>query len=149
MSSISQETSKSNLNKKVKLDFKESKYATGRRKRSIAKVWIKKGSGKIYVNGLKIDEYFKRPVHQIIVTRPLDVCNVSANYDVKCSVKGGGLSGQAGAIILGISKALIAHDENLKKSLKKDKLTTRDSRVVERKKYGHRKARRSFQFSKR
>ena len=149
MSSASLETSKSNLTRKVKLDFKDSKYATGRRKRSIAKVWIKKGSGKIYVNGLKIDEYFKRPVHQIIVTRPLDVCNVSANYDVKCSVKGGGLSGQAWAIILGIAKALIGFDENHKKVLKKEKLTTRDSRVVERKKYGHRKARRSFQFSKR
>ena len=149
MSSASLETSKSNLTRKVKLDFKDSKYATGRRKRSIAKVWIKKGSGKIYVNGLKIDEYFKRPVHQIIVTRPLDVCNVSANYDVKCSVKGGGLSGQAGAIILGMAKALISFDGNNKKVLKKEKLTTRDSRVVERKKYGHRKARRSFQFSKR
>ena len=135
--------------KKIKLDFKNSKYATGRRKRSIAKVWVKKGSGNIHVNGLKMNEYFKRPVHQIIVTRPLEISEVVTNYDVKCSVKGGGLSGQAGAIILGISKALISHDENLKNNLKKDKLTTRDSRVVERKKYGHRKARRSFQFSKR
>tara|TARA_B100001939_G_scaffold168720_1_gene145510 strand:- start:799 stop:1239 length:441 start_codon:yes stop_codon:yes gene_type:complete len=135
--------------KRVKLDFKDSKYATGRRKRSIAKVWIKKGSGNIHVNGLKMNEYFKRPVHQIIVTRPLEISKVASNYDVKCSVKGGGLSGQAGAIILGISKALIIHDQSLKKNLKKDKLTTRDSRVVERKKYGHRKARRSFQFSKR
>ena len=135
--------------KKIKLDFKESKYATGRRKRSIAKVWIKKGSGNIYVNGIKMDEYFKRPVHQIIVTRPLEISEVRTSYDVKCSVKGGGLSGQAGAIILGISRALISHDESLKKNLKKDRLTTRDSRVVERKKYGHRKARRSFQFSKR
>ena len=126
--------------KKIKLDFKDSKYATGRRKRSVAKVWIKKGSGNIHVNGVKMNEYF---------TRPLQISEVASNYDVKCSVKGGGLSGQAGAIILGISKALIAHDENLKKNLKKDKLTTRDSRVVERKKYGHRKARRSFQFSKR
>ena len=134
--------------KKVKLDFKDSKYATGRRKSSVAKVWVKKGSGNIHVNGLKMNEYFKRPVHQIIVTRPLEICQVASNYDVKCTVKGGGLSGQAGAIILGISKALIAKDENLKKSLKKDKLTTRDSRVVERK-IGHRKARRSFQFSKR
>ena len=125
--------------KKIKLDFKDSKYATGRRKRSIAKVWVKKGSGNIHVNGLKMNEYFKRPVHQIIVTRPLEISEVATNYDVKCSVKGGGLSGQAGAIILGISKALIAHDENLKEKLK-DKLTTRDSRVVERKKYGHRKA---------
>ena len=135
--------------KKIKLDFKGSKYATGRRKRSIAKVWIKNGSGNIYVNGIKMNEYFKRPVHQIIVTRPLEISEVRTNYDVKCSVKGGGLSGQAGAIILGISRALISHDELLKKNLKKDKLTTRDSRVVERKKYGHRKARRSFQFSKR
>ena len=94
-------------------------------------------------------DYFKRPVHQLIVTRPLEITNVINNYDVKCSVSGGGLSGQAGAIILGISRALIEHEAGLKKELKKDKLTTRDSRVVERKKYGHRKARRSFQFSKR
>ncbi len=139
----------SNTPKKIKIDFKDSKYATGRRKRSIAKVWVKKGSGNIYVNGVKMNDYFKRPVHQIIVTRPLEISNVRSAYDVKCSVKGGGLSGQAGAIILGISKALIIQDESLKKNLKKDKLTTRDSRVVERKKYGHRKARRSFQFSKR
>ena len=135
--------------KKIKLDFKESKYATGRRKRSIAKVWVKKGSGNIYVNGIKMNEYFKRPVHQIIITRPLEISEVRTSYDVRCFVKGGGLSGQAGAIILGISKALISHNQDLKKNLKKDKLTTRDSRVVERKKYGHRKARRSFQFSKR
>ena len=138
-----------NQSNKIKLDFKNSKYSTGRRKKSIAKVWVKKGSGKIYVNGMLMIDYFKRPVHQLIVTRPLEVTNVLNNYDVKCSVTGGGLSGQAGAIILGISRALISHDENLKKDLKKDKLTTRDSRVVERKKYGHRKARRSFQFSKR
>ena len=135
--------------KKIKLNFKESKYATGRRKKSIAKVWVKKGSGNIHVNGLKMNEYFKRPVHQIIVTRPLEISQVASNYDVKCSVKGGGLSGQAGAIILGISRALILQDDTLKKTLKKEKLTTRDSRVVERKKYGHRKASRSFQFSKR
>ena len=136
-------------NKKIKLDFKDSKYSTGRRKKSIAKVWLKKGTGKIYVNGMLMGDYFKRPVHQLIVTRPLEITNSISNYDVKCSVKGGGLSGQAGAIILGISRALISHEEGLKKDLKKDKLTTRDSRVVERKKYGHRKARRSFQFSKR
>ncbi len=135
--------------KKIKLDFKDSKYSTGRRKKSIAKVWVKKGTGKIYVNGKNMGDYFKRPVHQLIVTRPLEITKVINNYDVRCSVRGGGLSGQAGAIILGISRALISHDENLKKYLKKDKLTTRDSRVVERKKYGHRKARRSFQFSKR
>ena len=134
---------------KLNLDFKDSKYATGRRKKSIAKVWLKKGSGNIFVNGHKMNDYFKRPVHQIIVTRPLEISEVRTSYDVRCSVKGGGLSGQAGAIILGISKALVSFDESLKKNLKKDKLTTRDSRVVERKKYGHRKARRSFQFSKR
>ena len=104
--------------KKIKLDFKDSKYATGRRKRSIAKVWVKKGSGNIHVNGLKMSDYFKRPVHQIIVTRPLEITEMATSYDVKCSVRGGGLSGQAGAIILGISKALISHDLNLKMSLK-------------------------------
>ena len=135
--------------KKIKLDFKESKYATGRRKRSIAKVWVKKGSGNIYVNGIKMNDYFKRPVHQIIVTRPLEISNVLTSYDVRCSVRGGGLSGQAGAIIHGLSRALIIQDESLKLGLKKEKLNTRDSRVVERKKYGRRKARRSFQFSKR
>ena len=138
-----------NKSNKIKLDFKDSKYATGRRKRSIAKVWVKKGSGNIHVNGLKMKDYFKRPVHQIIVTRPLQISEVATNYDVKCSVKGGGLSGQAGAIIHGLSRALVSYDQGLKKDLKKEKLTTRDSRVVERKKYGHRKARRSFQFSKR
>ena len=140
---------KPNKIKKIKLDFKDSKYATGRRKRSIAKVWVKRGTGNIYVNGIKMSEYFKRPVHQIIVTRPLEISNVISTYDVKCSVKGGGLSGQAGAIIHGLSRALIIQDEALKPGLKKEKLTTRDSRVVERKKYCHRKARRSFQFSKR
>ncbi len=149
MENINSDNSKQTKFKKVKLDFKDSKYATGRRKRSIAKVWVKKGSGNIYVNGLKMNEYFKRPVHQIIVKRPLEVSKVSTSYDVKCSVKGGGLSGQAGAIIHGLSRALIIQDESLKNGLKKEKLTTRDSRVVERKKYGHRKARRSFQFSKR
>ncbi len=146
---MSQSIVKENEAKNLKLDFKDSKYATGRRKKSIAKVWLKKGSGNIHVNGLKMNKYFKRPIHQIIVTRPLEISQVASKYDVKCSVKGGGLSGQAGAIILGISKALVIDNADLKKALKKDKLTTRDSRVVERKKYGHRKARRSFQFSKR
>jgi small subunit ribosomal protein S9 len=149
MENISSTDSSKQSVKKLKLNFKDAKYATGRRKRSIAKVWVKKGSGEIYVNGKKMNDYFKRPVHQIIVTRPLEVSNVLNNYDVKCSVKGGGLSGQAGAIIHGLSRALISNDESLKKSLKAEKLTTRDSRVVERKKYGRRKARRSFQFSKR
>ena len=135
--------------KKIKLNFKDSKYATGRRKRSIAKVWVKKGSGAVHVNGKKMNDYFKRPVHQILVMRPLELSNIATSYDVRASVKGGGLSGQAGAIIHGISRALVMHDETLKPILKKEKLTTRDSRVVERKKYGHKKARRSFQFSKR
>ena len=144
-----QTTTKTIKTKKIKLNFKDSKYATGRRKRSIAKVWVKKGSGMIHVNGKTMNEYFKRPVHQIIVMRPLEISDVATSYDVKASVKGGGHSGQAGAIIHGISRALVLHDENLKTALKKEKLTTRDSRVVERKKYGRKKARRSFQFSKR
>jgi len=134
---------------KIKLDFKDAKYATGRRKRSIARVWIKKGSGKIFVNGKEMIQYFKRPAHQMLVTKPLEEINVMSEYDVKCNVKGGGLSGQAGAIIHGMSRALVNMDNSLKKTLKKNKFTTRDSRKVERKKYGHRKARRSFQFSKR
>jgi len=134
---------------KIKLDFKDAKYATGRRKRSIARVWIKKGSGKIFVNGKEMIQYFKRPAHQIIVTKPLEEVNLMSQYDIKCNVKGGGLSGQAGAIIHGMSRALVSMDNSLKKILKKNKFTTRDSRKVERKKYGHKKARRSFQFSKR
>ena len=149
MENIQENNNKQTKPKKIKLDFKDSKYATGRRKRSIARVWVKKGSGNIYVNGIQMNKYFKRPVHQIIVTRPLEISNVLTSYDVKCSVAGGGLSGQAGAIIHGLSRALVSSDESLKKGLKKEKLTTRDSRVVERKKYGRRKARRSFQFSKR
>ena len=134
---------------KIKLDFKDSKYATGRRKTSIAKVWLKKGSGKIYVNGKLFTDYFADDNHKMQITRPFEIINQATEYDVRCSVKGGGMSGQAGAIILGISRALVNHDNALKKILKKEKLTTRDSRTVERKKYGHRKARRSFQFSKR
>tara|TARA_B100002051_G_scaffold155944_1_gene147521 strand:+ start:428 stop:859 length:432 start_codon:yes stop_codon:yes gene_type:complete len=133
----------------VKPDFKDSKYATGRRKTSIAKVWLKKGTGKIYVNGKNYGDYFTRPMHKIKLLRTFEIINQTANYDVKCNVKGGGLTGQVGALVHGISKALLQFDSNLKPTLKKEKLTTRDSRAVERKKYGHRKARRSFQFSKR
>tara|TARA_Y100001936_G_scaffold111045_1_gene109180 strand:+ start:769 stop:1185 length:417 start_codon:yes stop_codon:yes gene_type:complete len=132
-----------------KIDFKDSMYATGRRKKSIAKIWLKKGSGKIYVNGKNYEDYFKRSNHKMQILRPFEIINQSTNYDVKCSVKGGGHTGQAGAMVHGISKALLLFDSNLKTTLKKEKLTTRDSRAVERKKYGHRKARRSFQFSKR
>ena len=131
------------------LDFKDSKYATGRRKKSIAKVWLKKGSGKIIVNGKDYEQYFKRVNHKNELTKPFEIINQSSLYDVRCSVKGGGHSGQVGAMIHGISKALLQFDSTLKPTLKKEKLTTRDSRSVERKKYGHRKARRSFQFSKR
>ena len=132
-----------------KLDFKDSKYATGRRKTPIAKVWLKKGSGQIFVNGKKYEQYFKRENHKMQLLRPFEIIDQSTNYDVRCNVKGGGLTGQVGAMVHGISKALLMFDENLKSTLKKEKLTTRDSRSVERKKYGHGKARRSFQFSKR
>ena len=137
------------INKKIKLDFKDSKYATGRRKKSIAKVWLKKGSGIISVNGKKMVDYFQKPNLQISIFRPLTLVKRENEFDVKCSVKGGGLSGQAGAIIHGLSRAIVLYEPELKTTLKKEKLTTRDSRAVERKKYGHKKARRSFQFSKR
>ena len=137
------------VKKEIKLDFKEAKYATGRRKKSIARVWLKKGSGIINVNGKKMIDYFKNQNLQTAVCRPFAVVNRENEFDIKCSVKGGGLSGQAGAIIHGIARALVLFKPDLKLVLKKKKLTTRDSRAVERKKYGRRKARRSFQFSKR
>ena len=129
--------------------MENSKYATGRRKTSIAKVLLSKGSGKISVNGKDFKEYFKRPNHQMQIIRPFEIINQITDYDVICKVIGGGMTCQAGAMVHGISKAILLYDENLKSTLKKEKLTTRDSRSVERKKYGHRKARRSFQFSKR
>ena len=135
--------------KKIKLDFKDSKYATGRRKTSIAKVWLKKGSGKIYVNGKSYENYFKKENLKMQLLRPFEIINQSTEYDARCNVKGGGLTGQVGALIHGISKALLMFDSELKSTLKKEKLTTRDSRSVERKKYGRKKARKSFQFSKR
>ena len=133
---------------KLKLDFKDSKYATGRRKTSIAKVWLKKGSGKIYVNGKLFNEYFSNDNHKMQITRPFEIINQATEYDVRCSVKGGGHTGQAGAMVHGISKALVMFDENLKPTLRTEKLTTRDSRAVEKKTW-KKKARRSFQFSKR
>ena len=142
-------TQTSSKSTKLKLDFKDSKYATGRRKTSIAKVWLKKGSGKIYVNGKLFSDYFSDETHKMQITRPFEIINQSTDYDVRCRVKGGGPTGQAGAMVHGISKALVLFDENLKATLKTEKLTTRDSRAVERKKPGRRKARRSFQFSKR
>ena len=137
------------VKKEIKLDFKEAKYATGRRKKSIAKVWLKKGSGNIYINGKKMIDYFKKPNLQTAVCRPLTLVKRENEYDVRCFVKGGGSTGQAGAIIHGIARVLVEFEPSLKSALKKEKLTTRDSRAVERKKYGHRKARKSFQFSKR
>ncbi len=134
---------------KIKLDFKDSKYATGRRKTSIAKVWVKKGFGKIYVNGKIFTDYFSSDNHKMLITRPFEIINQATEYDVKCSVKGGGPTGQAGAMVHGISKALVMIDSNLKSTLRSEKLTTRDPRAVERKKPGRKKARRSFQFSKR
>ena len=134
---------------KLNLDFKDSKYATGKRKTSIAKIWLKKGSGKIYVNGKNYEDYFKRANHKMQLLRPFEIINQPTGYDVRCSVKGGGHTGQVGAMVHGISKALLQFDSELKSTLKKEKLTTRDSRAVERKKYGRMKARRSYQFSKR
>ena len=136
-------------NKKIKLNFKDSKYATGRRKKSVAKVWLKKGSGNIHINGKTMVDYFKKQNLQMAIFRPFTIVKRENEFDVKCSVKGGGLSGQAGAIVHGIARAIVEFEPDLKSTLKKVKLTTRDSRAVERKKYGHRKARRSFQFSKR
>ena len=144
------ENALTNLKKpKMKLDFKDSKYATGRRKTSIAKVWVKKGSGKIYVNGKLFSDYFVNENHKMQIVRPFEIINQKTVFDVRCNVSGGGPTGQAGAMVHGISKALVKFDENFKTSLKSEKLTTRDSRAVERKKPGRRKARRSFQFSKR
>ena len=134
---------------KIKLDFKDSKYATGRRKTSIAKVWLKKGSGKIYVNGKLYSDYFSSDNHKMQITKPFELIKQPTDFDVRCNVKGGRPTGQAGAMVHGISKALVLFDENFKTSLRTEKLTTRDSRAVERKKPGRKKARRSFQFSKR
>ena len=135
--------------KKNKLDFKESMYATGRRKASIAKIWLKKGTGKIFVNGKDFQDYFTSETHKMQILRPFEIIDQATQYDVRCQVVGGGHTGQAGAMVHGISRALIKFDENFKPTLRKEKLTTRDSRAVERKKPGRAKARRSFQFSKR
>ncbi|MDJ0824976.1 MAG: 30S ribosomal protein S9 [Rhodobacter sp.] len=124
-------------------------YATGKRKDAVARVWIKPGSGKVTVNGKEMDVYFARPVLQMILRQPFSVAGVTDQFDVQATVKGGGLSGQAGAVKHGISKALQLYDPTLRPALKAAGFLTRDARVVERKKYGKRKARRSFQFSKR
>ncbi|MEO1562440.1 MAG: 30S ribosomal protein S9 [Pseudomonadota bacterium] len=124
-------------------------YATGKRKDAVARVWIKPGSGKVTVNGKDMDTYFARPVLQMVLRQPFSVAGVENEFDVMATVKGGGLSGQAGAVKHGISKALQLYEPALRAPLKAAGFLTRDARVVERKKYGKRKARRSFQFSKR
>ena len=143
------ESTQSNTkNPKIKLDFKDSKYATGRRKTSIAKVWLKKGTGKIYVNGKIFSDYFSSDNHKMQITRPFEIINQATEYDVRCNVKGGGPTGQAGAMVHGISKALVLFDKDLKSTLKSEKLTTRDSRAVERKKPGRKKQEEASSFLK-
>ena len=133
----------------ILIENNDLSYATGKRKNSIARVWLKKGEGKISVNGKSLDNYFSRPVLQMIVNQPLEIIQLVGNFDIKATVKGGGLSGQAGALRHGITKALSLYDISLRPALKKVGFLTRDSRVVERKKSGLAKARRSYQFSKR
>jgi small subunit ribosomal protein S9 len=132
-----------------KVDKLGRAYATGKRKDATARVWIKPGAGRIMVNERALDVYFARPVLRMILQQPLVLCNRIGQYDVTVSVDGGGLSGQAGAVRHGLSKALTYFEPELRTLLKKEGFLTRDSRVVERKKYGRKKARRSFQFSKR
>ncbi len=132
-----------------KIDAQGRAYATGKRKNAVARVWIKPGTGRISVNGRDLEVFFARPVLRMVINQPFQAVNRADQYDVFCTVKGGGLSGQAGALRHGISKALNLFEPDLRAVLKKGGFLTRDSRVVERKKYGRRKARRSFQFSKR
>ena len=134
---------------KPKLDAKGRAYATGKRKNAVARVWIKPGTGKITVNGRDSPIYFARPVLRMLLNQPFVIVNRLGQFDVVCTVVGGGLSGQAGAVRHGISKALLNYEPGLRPALKAQGFLTRDSRVVERKKYGKAKARRSFQFSKR
>ncbi|WNJ98726.1 30S ribosomal protein S9 [Thalassospiraceae bacterium LMO-JJ14] len=131
------------------LDAQGRAYATGRRKDAVARVWIKPGRGVITVNGREFERYFARPVLRMVINQPFEVAAREGQYDVFVTVKGGGLSGQAGAVRHGISRALTLYEPDLRGALKKEGFLTRDSRTVERKKYGRRKARRSFQFSKR
>jgi small subunit ribosomal protein S9 len=133
----------------AKVDAQGRSYATGKRKNAVARVWIKPGAGRIVVNGRDIETYFARPVLRMVLNQPFAAVNRENQYDVMCTVKGGGLSGQAGAVRHGISKALLGSEPTLRPTLKAGGFLTRDSRVVERKKYGKAKARRSFQFSKR
>ncbi|EHD13201.1 30S ribosomal protein S9 [Commensalibacter intestini A911] len=124
-------------------------YATGRRKDAVARVWVKPGKGEITVNGRAVDVYFARPVLRMLINQPFEVANRQGQFDIYCTVSGGGLSGQAGAVRHGLSRALCNYEPELRGALKAAGFLTRDARVVERKKYGKAKARRSFQFSKR
>jgi small subunit ribosomal protein S9 len=132
-----------------KLDKQGRAYATGKRKNAVARVWIKPGSGNITINKRVVETYFARPVLRMLIQQPLVAANRQGQFDIVCTVSGGGLSGQAGAVRHGISKALLNHEPDLRPALKHGGFLTRDARVVERKKYGKAKARRSFQFSKR
>jgi small subunit ribosomal protein S9 len=132
-----------------KIDKQGRAYATGKRKNAVARVWIKPGSGKIVVNTKPVEQFFARPVLRMMIQQPLVTTNRNGQYDVICTVSGGGLSGQAGAVRHGLANALTNFEPELRSPLKKGGFLTRDSRVVERKKYGRAKARRSFQFSKR
>jgi small subunit ribosomal protein S9 len=132
-----------------RIDELKRSYATGKRKNAVARVWIKPGPGKFSINGREAEKYFARPVLRMIINQPFALTDRQGQYDVTCTVSGGGLSGQAGAVRHGISRALTFYEPALRSALKKEGFLTRDSRVVERKKYGRRKARRSFQFSKR
>ncbi|MEL6872123.1 MAG: 30S ribosomal protein S9 [Pseudomonadota bacterium] len=132
-----------------KLDAHGRAYATGKRKDAVARVWLKPGNGRITINNREYDKYFARPVLQLLLRQPLQTVERVDQYDIMATVRGGGLSGQAGAVRHGISKALTHYEPELRSPLKKGGFLTRDSRVVERKKYGKAKARRSFQFSKR
>lgn len=132
-----------------KIDEQGRAYATGRRKDAVARVWVKRGKGQITINGRDSSVYFARPVLRMMINQPFSIINAAGQFDVVCTVVGGGLSGQAGAVRHGISRALTNFDPTLRAALKAQGFLTRDSRTVERKKYGHAKARRRFQFSKR
>ena len=134
---------------KLKLDFKESKYATGRRKKSVARVYLSKGKGSYSINGKSLKEYFPTDILQYKVNQPFAITETSSSYDVKVNVYGGGINGQAESVRLAISRALCQIDEENRPALKKEGLLTRDPRMVERKKFGQKKARKKFQFSKR
>lgn len=144
-----EETKESVKKERPVKDEKGRVYSTGKRKSSIARVWIMPGKGKIVVNGKDYEEYFRRPILQMVICQPFNITKRDESYDVMATIAGGGLSGQAGALKHGISKALSLAEPDLRITLKQAGFLTRDSRVVERKHYGHKKARRSFQFSKR